>query len=172
MNGLNGLNGGLCRVISYAGALMLLISLVAPADAQSQRERRRPQTAQQPPARLKANESADISITATVSARELKFEVVPNVKVEFPGTFMRDTVWEAERENLPRPVEPGVIYRNITVRVVISSIFPELDKVVSEAQSETSRPAVSPPKRPEPPAPPLPISPRRQVKSPAGRRQQ
>ncbi|HEX5735941.1 MAG TPA: hypothetical protein VF131_24150 [Blastocatellia bacterium] len=169
---MNGLNGSLFRVISYVGALMLLISLAAPADAQNRRERRRPQTAQQPPAQPKANESADISITATVTARELKFEVVPNTRVEFSGTFARDTIWEAERENLPRPVEPGVIYQNIGVRLVITSIFPEPDRVVSGALGESSRPAVSPPKRPEPPAPPLPLSPRRQVKSPAGRTQQ
>lgn len=163
---------GLFRPVFYFGALMLLISLASSSTAQTRREQRRPQTAPQPPARTSANESADISITATVTARELKFEVVANSTVDFSGTFARDTVWDAERENLPRPVEPGVIYRNISVRLVITSIFPEPERVVSEALNESSRPSVSPPKRPEPPEPPLPLAPRRRVQSPTGRSQQ
>jgi hypothetical protein len=148
------------------GALLVLILLVPLAAAQTRRETRKP------PAQLKANESADISITANVTARELKFEAVPNPVVEFPGTFARDTVWEAERDNLPRPVEPGVIYRNIGVRLVITSLFPEIDRVVSEALGETSsRPTVSPPKPPEPPQPPQPLSPRRRSQPPTGRNQ-
>jgi hypothetical protein len=164
---MNNQTSGRFRLSFYFGALLVLIPLVSPAAAQTRRENRRP------PAKLKANESADISITATVTAREMKFEVVPNPTVEFPGTFARETVWEAERDNFPRPVEPGVIYRNIGVQLVITSLFPEIDKVVSEALGETSsRPTVSPPKRPEPPQPPQPLAPRRQAQPPTGRTQQ
>src|SRR5918992_3342396 len=45
-------------------------------------------------------EAADIAITANVRARSLVFETVPNPTVTFPGSHTRDTVWEAQRENL------------------------------------------------------------------------
>lgn len=81
-------------------------------------------------------ESADVAITATVTAKELRFEVVPNPTVEFPGKPRRDTVWEAERDNLPRPVEPGVTYRNIGIRLKIVSRFADIDRIVAEALGE------------------------------------
>src|SRR5688572_9117358 len=81
-------------------------------------------------------EAADVSITAQVKARSLVFEVVPNPKVEFPGQPKRDTAWEATRENLPTPVEPGVTYRNIGIRLKITSIFSDIDRIVAEALGE------------------------------------
>jgi hypothetical protein len=81
-------------------------------------------------------ESADVAITATVTAKELRFEIVPNPTVEFPGKPRRDTVWEAERENLPRPVEPGVTYRNIGIRLKIASRFANIERIVAEALGE------------------------------------
>jgi hypothetical protein len=61
------------------------------------------------PADARANEAdanADVSITARVTADSLRFEKVPNPRVEFTGRPERDTVWEAERENIPRPRAP------------------------------------------------------------------
>jgi hypothetical protein len=81
-------------------------------------------------------ENADISITAHLKARSLKFETVPNPTVEFPGQPARDTVWEAQRENLPTPVEPGVTYRNIGIRLKITSVFRDIDRIVAEALGE------------------------------------
>lgn len=81
-------------------------------------------------------EAADVSITGQVKARSLVFEVVPNPKVEFPGQPARDTVWEAVRENLPTPVEPGVTYRNIGIRLKITSVFRDIDRIVAEALGE------------------------------------
>jgi hypothetical protein len=72
-----------------------------------------------------------------VKARELRFDVVPNPSVEFPGQPARQTVWEAERENLPTPVQPGVTYRNIGIRLKITSIFSDIDRIVAEALGET-----------------------------------
>jgi hypothetical protein len=71
-----------------------------------------------------------------VTARELKFEAVPDPKVEFTGQPKRDTVWDAERQNLPRPVEPGVTYRNIGIQLIISSRFADIDRIVAEALGE------------------------------------
>lgn len=81
-------------------------------------------------------DSVDLSITANVTARELRFEAVPNPKVEFPGKPERTTVWEAERQNLPRPVEPGVTYRNIGIQLKITSVFTDIDRIVAEALGE------------------------------------
>jgi hypothetical protein len=78
----------------------------------------------------------DLEITANVTARELRFEVVPDPKVEFTGRPERDTVWEAERQNLPRPVQPGVTYRNIGIQLKISSRFADIDRIVAEALGE------------------------------------
>jgi hypothetical protein len=81
-------------------------------------------------------ESADLAITATVTAKELRFEVVPNPTVEFTGKPERDNVWDAERDNLPRPVQPGVTYRNIGIRLKIVSRFADIERIVAEALGE------------------------------------
>ena len=91
-----------------------------------------PNTNQQPV----DEESADLSITATVTARELRFDAVPNPTVEFTGKPERRTEWSAERQNLPRPVEPGVTYRDIGIRLKIVSVFADIDRIVAEALGE------------------------------------
>lgn len=80
--------------------------------------------------------NSDLVITANVRARELKFEIVPNPSVEFPGKPERRTVWEAKRENLPETVEPGVTYRDIGIRLRIYSRFAEIQRIVLEALDE------------------------------------
>ncbi|HEY6188942.1 MAG TPA: hypothetical protein VIW80_14905 [Pyrinomonadaceae bacterium] len=107
------------------------------------------QSAQQPSA-----DSLDLSITANVTARELRFEVVPDPKVEFPGKPERTTVWEAERQNLPRPVEPGVTYRNIGIQLKITSVFADIDRIVAEALGEVpASDTTAPPTTPSTPQP-------------------
>jgi len=80
--------------------------------------------------------NSDLVITANVRARELKVEIVPNPTVEFPGKPDRQTVWEADRENLPEKIEPGVTYRNIGIRLRIYSRFAEIQRIVLEALDE------------------------------------
>lgn len=77
--------------------------------------------------------TADVAITANVTAKELKFEIVPNPDVKFPGTPARRTEWSAERENLPDSVQPNVIYRDIGIRLKITSVFADIEKIVDEA---------------------------------------
>lgn len=88
------------------------------------------------PAAATTTDNHDLSITANVTARELLFEVVPNPKVEFPGQPRRDTVWEAERTNLPAQVQPGVTYRDIGIRLKITSVFADIERIVAEALGE------------------------------------
>lgn len=94
------------------------------------------QSAAQSSAAQVSPETADLAITATVTAKELRFEVVPNPTVEFTGKPERDTVWDAERDNLPRPLQPGVTYRNIGIRLKIVSRFADIERIVAEALGE------------------------------------
>jgi hypothetical protein len=77
----------------------------------------------------------DISITAKVRWKSLRFEVVGTPRVELkgaPGT----TVWEAERINLPRPVQPGVTYRDGGVDLRIEASFAQMiDAALAELQA-------------------------------------
>jgi hypothetical protein len=61
---------------------------------------------------------------------------VPNPTVEFSGQPERRTVWDAERQNLPRPAQPGVTYRDIGIRLKITSVFADIDCIVAEALGE------------------------------------
>jgi hypothetical protein len=78
----------------------------------------------------------DLSINARVTADSLRFEKVPDPKVDFTGKPRRDTVWKSERENLPQQVQPGVTYRNIGITLRITSVFADIDRIVAEALGE------------------------------------
>jgi hypothetical protein len=91
---------------------------------------------QTPPVSDISTDDVDLSITAHVTARELRFEEAPNVSVEFTGQPRGETVWEAERQNLPRPVRPGETYRDIGIRLRIVSVFADIDRIVAEALGE------------------------------------
>jgi hypothetical protein len=99
-------------------------------------ERSAPQSAAPQSSAQVSPETADLAITATVTAKELSFKVVPNPTVEFSGKPERDTVWNAERENLPQSVEPGITYRNIGIRLKIVSRFADIERIVAEALGE------------------------------------
>jgi hypothetical protein len=61
----------------------------------------------------------DIAIDADVEMRELRFEKVPDPKVNFRGNTRRNSVWTSRRTNLPDEVEEDVVYRDagITLRI-------------------------------------------------------
>ena len=88
--------------------------------------------------------TADVAITAKVEAKELKFEIVPNPKVEFPGTPERKTEWSSERKNLPDSVEPNVIYRDIGITLKIVSVFADIEKIVDDALGTTPQTKTEP----------------------------
>jgi hypothetical protein len=145
-----------------------LVSCLCAAEASAQSEAATAtQPARQDASRKDASqvsaESADLAITATVTAKELLFEVVPNPTVEFPGRPKRDTVWDAERENLPASVAPGVTYRDIGIRLKIVSRFADIERIVAEALGEVpvtdemKPPEDAPPQSGTPPAPAAPM---------------
>ena len=91
--------------------------------------------------------TADVAITAKVEAKELIFEVVPNPKVEFPGTPERKTEWSSERKNLPDSVQPKVIYRDIGIKLKIVSVFADIDKIVDDALGITPQTKIETPEK-------------------------
>jgi hypothetical protein len=122
------------------GIFILLFSLLA----FSQSAAPTPQNQTKNQTATEADEkNSDLVITANVRARELKVEIVPNPTVEFPGKPERQTVWEADRENLPEKTEPGVTYRNIGIRLRIYSRFAEIQRIVLEALDEEPNPIVT-----------------------------
>ena len=80
-----------------------------------------------PPAR------PDVELGATVRAKELRFDEVPDTDVSFDGNPDIETGNETERENLPEEVEPGVTYRDVEVRWRAGT------RLADEAESEHRR---------------------------------
>jgi hypothetical protein len=97
----------------------------------------------------------DVLILVNVTAKELKFEAVPNTKVEFPAQRHLKNIWVTQRQNLPERLEPGIVYRNIGIQLRISSRLADIERIVREALGEvpiTGEPTTSVPKpvSPEP----------------------
>jgi hypothetical protein len=151
-------------------AFLLAASPAPPASAQTPAQQSQERAAPPPPPR-EASAQDDLSITAHVTARELRFDKVPNPKVEFTGRPRRETAWESERENLPQQVRPGVTYRDIGITLRITSVFADIDRIVAEAlgelpPSDDAQP--SPPGQTDtPPARPDDTAPAAQQVSPA-----
>ena len=98
-------------------------------------------------------DSAELSITGSVTYRELKFEEAGTPKVEFTGRVMAPelrqdaklhTVWHADRGTLPRPVQTGVLYRKNTVRLTITTRFEDLARLFAEDAAPAPTPIPSP----------------------------
>lgn len=107
---------------------------VTPAFAQVQPQ---PQVTAEISGSPSSPETADISITSNVTARELRFNVVPDSeKIEFSGSANRQTGWIVERRNIPKHAEEGVTYRDIGVRLQITSVFSNIDSIVSDVLGE------------------------------------
>jgi hypothetical protein len=57
----------------------------------------------------------DVDISTTVRAKELRFGIVPEVKVWFDGEQEHESRSWSDRGDLPDEVEPAETYRNIEV---------------------------------------------------------
>jgi hypothetical protein len=76
----------------------------------------------------------ELELQATVRAKALRFDQVPKVNVVFKGDGPRRTVWKTERVNLPAHPEPGVTYKDVQVRLTITSDLAELSSLLREAK--------------------------------------
>ena len=83
----------------------------------------------------------EIEAGATVKAKKLRFESVPETEVRFPGSDEERSGSHTERENLPEEVEPGVTYRDVKVRWEAGAAFraevaPEVAEAMAEEEDE------------------------------------
>jgi hypothetical protein len=76
----------------------------------------------------------ELELVADVSAKALRFDVVPKVNVVFKGNGARRTVWKSERVNLPARPEAGVTYKDVRVKLTITSDIDELSSLLREAK--------------------------------------
>ena len=95
-------------------------------------------------------ETADLVIEAFVHIDELRFDAQPEVRIDFFGGPDLETDSGTERVNLPRPVQPGVTYRDVGIRLWIVSVFADIDRIVAEALGEVEAGETAPPAEEEP----------------------
>jgi hypothetical protein len=77
----------------------------------------------------------DIEFAADVHMESLRFDGDPRARVGFEGGPRLEPRHDVEREGLPRPVNAGTTYRNVTVRTTISATLldPALDATPAPA---------------------------------------
>ena len=110
------------RIIGFA--LSALLVAVAPAPGQQQtRPCPAPRSLGVPTDSIKP----DIVVIARVEAAELKFNAQPQTSLQLFGCPQIDTSLVVLRTNLPKPVAPGVTYRNVVVDFRLNMKFAELE---------------------------------------------
>jgi hypothetical protein len=94
-----------------------------------------PETIPAPPSPSEVTPAGpELELVATVKAKSIKFDEVPKVNVVFHGNGKRKTVWKTERVNLPAHPEPGVTYKDVQVKLTITSDIDELASLLSQAK--------------------------------------
>jgi len=94
----------------------------------------------------------ELELVASVKAKALKFDEVPKVNVVFRGSGARRTVWKTERVNLPSRPQAGVTYRDVEVRLTITSDIDELSSLIREARRASHGVRIEPAEAVQPPA--------------------
>lgn len=95
-------------------------------------------------------EPPDVAIYASATASQMQFDDEPIVNIRVHGSVNgrpAAVVSHTSRENLPERVTPRVIYRDIGVRLTITSTLPEIEKIIDDALAEPAR--SSPPPFPD-----------------------
>jgi hypothetical protein len=104
-------------------------------------------------AAVRAQTQPDIAILANVRARELRFEEVGKVSITVFGSVNGQpaaTVSKSDRQNLPEQVQPYVTYRDIGIRLTITSTLPDIEQILDEAlAAPTPAPSAAPRKKPK-----------------------
>jgi hypothetical protein len=88
--------------------------------------------------------AAEVEAGATVKAKKLRFERVPETEVRFPGSDEERSGSHTERENLPDEVEPGVTYQDVKVRWEAGAaarveLAPKVAEAMAEEENEGER---------------------------------
>jgi hypothetical protein len=82
--------------------------------------------------------NADITVNASVRARQLRFGELPQTRTEFNGTPGHESASGSDRANLPQRVEKDVTYRHVRVNYRLASAL------LYPAEAEAPRPGISP----------------------------
>jgi hypothetical protein len=80
----------------------------------------------------------ELELVALVRAKAIKFDDVPHIDVKFKGSGKRRTTWRTERVNLPMHPEPGVVYRDVAVRLTVTTTVDELGDLLAQAKRASS----------------------------------
>jgi hypothetical protein len=150
------------KILATLICLFVFVALGSDVAAQERRVNPRGRTAQprpQPPPTQELPvlpdirsdpeaQAADVAIIVNLTAKELRFDAVPNPTVEFLDKAKSQTIWQTERFNLPDEVQPGVTYRNIGIRLKITSRLADIERIVAEALGERPISDVEEPPRP------------------------
>jgi hypothetical protein len=83
----------------------------------------------------------DIVIKGKVTAREVRFESQPDISVKWRGCPGLDTTRISLRTNLPKPVQPGVTYRNVELEFQVNGWIREIDCALGRALQARQRPS-------------------------------
>jgi hypothetical protein len=75
-----------------------------------------------------------IDVVVSFAARSLVFDEIPRIRMAFGGPGPRRAVWKVERTNLPARVERGVEYRDVRVKLTLSSTVDEFESLVEDAR--------------------------------------
>ncbi|HEX9241904.1 MAG TPA: hypothetical protein VF875_05625 [Anaeromyxobacter sp.] len=88
----------------------------------------------QAPAGGPAPSGAELELVTTVRARSLRLDAIPRLDGVLRGVAGRRTSWRAERVNLPARPEPGAVYRDVEVRLTLSTDVDGLAALLREAK--------------------------------------
>jgi hypothetical protein len=77
---------------------------------------------------------SEIELVTTVRARSLRLDAIPRLDGVLRGASGRRTSWRAERVNLPARPEPGVVYRDVEVRLTLATDVDGLAAMLREAK--------------------------------------
>jgi hypothetical protein len=95
-----------------------------------------PQAVEGQPASAPApKDEPQLELVTTVRARAMVFSEVPRVSFKFSSNGPRRTVWRTERVNLPAHAQPGVVYRDVTVKLTLTTTMDDLAILLREAKS-------------------------------------
>ena len=112
----------------------LVVSLAALVVSSSTLAAQQPGTPCSAPRSLGATTDSlkpDIAILARVHARELTFNSQPQMSLQIAGCPQVDTTLVVLRTNLPKPVQPGVTYRDVIVDFKLNLKFVDLECYVA-----------------------------------------
>ncbi|MFO0583382.1 MAG: hypothetical protein U0229_14015 [Anaeromyxobacter sp.] len=74
-----------------------------------------------------------VELSLDVAAREVVFDALPVIRLR-QGEGPRGATWRVERVNLPGRPEPGVAYRDVSLRVFLVATPDALDGLLADAR--------------------------------------